>query len=201
MRFSAGPIDTIKEVVNEAQARAIVYALREGMKLARNAVNYLSPTTLPEVLLATPWGWAVRWAFPDVAARLVSEHKQAALKNIADEAPRIDKLAGEWFQAAKTGIPSPDGLRTWTQWRENAWWIADALQDYVKYQSNASVLFNAPQLIVDLVISTVNCATNPLACAGRGLPQLPIPGWVWAVAAGAALIGGAYVFNTFAPRR
>ena len=105
MRFSAGPIDTIREIVDEAQAHAIIYALREGVKLARNAVNYLTPTTLSEAFLSTPLGWLIRWALPDYAEQLLSEHKQSALGNIANTIPLIDKLDTVWFNAAKNSDP------------------------------------------------------------------------------------------------
>jgi hypothetical protein len=201
MRF-AGPLDTIKEIVNESQARAIVYALRQGVTLARNAVNYLSPTTLSEAFLSTPLGIVIRWASPSYAEQLLSDHKRAALKNIADTNILIDKLAGEWFDAAKTGIPAPDGTDNWTEWRRKAMLIADSLQDYVEYQSDASLIYNAPQLISEFVISLVNCATNPTACMeGPGIPKIPIPWWAWAGGIGVAAIGVSYVFNTFAPRR
>lgn len=194
-----GVYDNVKEVVNEAQARAIVAGLRRGVTLATAGVNYLTPTTLSEAFLATPLGWLVRWASPDYAAQLISDHKKAALKNIADTVPLINKLDGEWFQAAKTGIPASDGTATWTEWRRKALLIADALQDYVSYQSQA---MNLIQLAGDLVISTVNCVTNPGSCMeGPGVPDIPIPWWVYAGLAGVGLIGGAYVFNTFAPRR
>lgn len=196
--FGAAPPSGVREFVNEASARAIVAALRQGVTLARNAVNYLSPTTLSEAFLATPIGWLIRWASPDYAEQLLSDHKRSALKNIADTIPLIDKLDGVWFQAAKSGTPSPDGLSTWSQWRENAWLISDALQDYVTYQRDASLLFNAPKLISDLVISVVNCVTNPERCMeGPGIPDLPIPDWVKWLGVGVALVGGAYVYNTF----
>lgn len=193
---------SLRQFVDETQARAIVAALRQGVTLATQAVNYMTPTTLSEAFLATPIGWLVRWASPEYAAQLISDHKKAALKNIRDTIPLIDKLGGEWFQAAKTGIPAPDGTDNWIEWKRKAGLIADALQDYVEYQSDASLIFNLPQFVADLVISTANCVTNPEKCMdGPGIPDLPIPWWVWAGAGGVALIGGAYVFNTFAPRR
>ena len=197
--FGAPPPSGIREFVDEAQARAIVAALRQGVAIATNAINYLTPTTIFETFLATsPLGWLVRWASPDYANQLISEHKKSALKNVADTIPLIDKLAGEWFEAAKTGIPAPNGLATWTKWRDNAQLVANALKDYVKYQVSASVYFNAPKLIADMVITAVNCATQPERC-GEGLPTVPdlVPWWVKGIGVGAALVAGAYVFNTF----
>jgi hypothetical protein len=194
-----GIYEGIKETVSEAQARAIVAGLRQGASIATTAVNYLTPTTLSEAFLATPIGWLVRWASPEYAAQLISDHKKAALKNIADTIPLINKLDGEWFQAAKTGVPASDGTATWTEWRRKAILVANALQAYVEYQSQP---LNLVRLAADLVISVVNCATNPGSCMeGPGIPKIPIPWWIWAGAAGGALLGGAYIFNTFAPRR
>lgn len=187
----------IREFVDEASARAIVAALRQGVTLSTQAVNYLTPTTVSELFLSTPLGWLIRWASPEYAQQLVSDHKKAALKNIADTNKLIDKLAGEWFQAAKTGIPASDGTATWTEWKRKARIIADSLQAYAEYQSDASLVYNLPRLVADLTISVVNCTTNPERCMeGPGIPDLPIPGWVKWIGAGVAAVGGAYVFNT-----
>lgn len=188
----------IREFVNEAQAKAIVAALRQGVTIANNAINYLTPTTIFETFLAwTPLGWAVRLASPEYANQLISEQKGSALKNVADTIPLIDKLGGVWFEAAKTGISAPDGLSTWTKWKENAELIADALKSYVDYQASAAVYFNAPKLIADMVITVVNCITQPEKC-GVGLPKTPdlVPWWVKGIGIGAGLVAGAYVFNT-----
>lgn len=195
--FGAPP-GGIREFVDEAQARAIVAALRQGVTLARASINYLSPTTLSEAFLSTPLGWLVRWASPEYAEQLLSDHKKSSLKNVADTVPLIDKLDGVWFDAAKTGVPSPDGLATWSKWKENAGLVADALRAYVQYQRDASLAFNAPRLIADLTISIVNCITNPERCMeGPGIPKLPIPWWVTWAGVGAALVGGAYIYNSF----
>ena len=192
--------DTVREIVDEAQARAIIVGLRAGVNYARAAVNYLTPTTLSEAFLATPIGLLIRWASPDYANQLLSDHKKAALKAIDDTVPLIDKLAGEWWNGAATGIPAPDGTATWTEWKRKAGLIASALQAYVAYQPTVGP--NLVRLVADLTITVVNCVTNPEKCLkGPGIPSLPIPTWAWVGAGAVALLGGAYVFNTFAPRR
>ena len=159
-------------------------------------MNYLTPTTILETILAwTPLGWLIRFAAPEEAEEALSDHKRSALAVIANTVPLIDKLAGEWFEAAKTGVPASDGTATWTEWRRKALLIADSLKAYVQYQQSASIAFNAPRLLADLVISFVNCTTNPLQCAGR-VPEV-LPWWVNGLGIGAALLGGAYVYNTF----
>lgn len=187
----------IREIVDEAQARAIIAALRKGVTLADAAVYALTPTTLPEAILDGPLGPLIRWASPEYAASLISDHKKAALKAIKDTIPLINKLEGEWWQAAKTGVPASDGTATWTEWKRKALLVAEALQSYVDYQIGASWI-NLIQLSKDLVVRSANCTIDPASCVP---PPSSWPWYVWLGAGSAALLGGAYLFNTFAPRR
>lgn len=188
----------IRETVDEAQAKAILAGLREGVAVARFAVNNLTASTVGEVFLNTPIGQLIRWASPEYAEQLVSDQKKAALKAIDDTNGLIDKLASEWWNGAATGVSAPDGTATWTEWKRKAAVIADSLQDYVQYQVGGSMLTNLPRLVADLIIRTVNCLTDPASCVP------PVSAWPWYLWAGAGAIGlftGAYLVNTFAPRR
>lgn len=183
-----GPVSRIIEVVDEARAKIAIEGLRQALRAATIAVNSLTPTTLPEAFLNTPLGIVIRYLSPDLAASMISDHKKAALKALQVDGQRIDRLAGEWWDAAKRGQDADGATFSWSIWVDYARTILSDIVAQVKYQAGANVFVNAARFISDVVATIVKMVVN------AELPKVPasaVPWWVWAaggvVAAGALM--------------